>query len=94
MCYFQEPDDVVNNALVRRDQCSRQHGRSAALQTRNRVAGRTNQLQFFPTLCNHHGMKRLLPVLCLFAMWVAPANGEQFDGTWTGKITFFHVIVF
>ena len=63
MCYFQEPDDVVNNALVRRDQGSRQHGRSAALQTRNRVAGRTNQLQFFPTLCNHHGMKRLLPVL-------------------------------
>jgi hypothetical protein len=32
-------------------------------------------------------MKRLLPVLCLFAMWVAPANGEQFDGTWTGKTT-------
>ena len=34
-------------------------------------------------------MKRLLSVLCLFVMWVAPANGEQFDGTWTGKFTEF-----
>jgi hypothetical protein len=25
-------------------------------------------------------MKRLLPVLCLFAMWVAPAHGETFRG--------------
>ena len=25
-------------------------------------------------------MKRLLSVLCLFAMWVAPANGEPFTG--------------
>ena len=44
-------------------------------------------------------MKRLLPVLCLFVMWVTPANGEQiaavysggkfnkFGGTWTGKTT-------
>ena len=42
MCYFQEPDDVVTNALIRRDQGARQHGRLAALQTRNRVASRTN----------------------------------------------------
>ena len=25
-------------------------------------------------------MKRLLSVLCLFAMWVVPANGETFTG--------------
>jgi hypothetical protein len=28
----------------------------------------TNYLQFFPTLCHHHGMKRLLPVLMGFAL--------------------------
>jgi hypothetical protein len=32
------------------------------------------QLQFFPTLCNHHGMKRLLPVLMGFAFLFLPST--------------------
>ena len=30
----------------------------------------TNQLQFFPILCDHHGMKRLLPVLMGFGVLI------------------------
>ena len=52
----------------------------------------TNQLQFFPTLCNHHLMKRLLPVLMGFALlllsstegWSLPrCPTDSHISTWT-----------